>query len=114
MSPENTENFLNSLRSFSFPPHILQPTRITDHSETLIDNIFFNLSEHLTLSRNIVYDLIDHPPSFLIVQKYSSLPNNVKIYKRDYFNFNESALTQDIQSVDWEDVLDVNSDQCSV
>ena len=38
----STENFLNTLGSYYFQPQILQPTRITDHSTTLIDNIFFN------------------------------------------------------------------------
>ena len=49
-----------------FQPLILQPTRITDHSATLIDNIFFNSLEHFTISGNIVYDLTDHLPNFLI------------------------------------------------
>ena len=52
-SHPDTDNFLNLLGSFSFLPHILQPTRITDHSETRIDNIFFNSLEHLTLRGNI-------------------------------------------------------------
>ena len=33
-----SDNFLNTLRSLFFQPQILQPTRITDHSATLIDN----------------------------------------------------------------------------
>ena len=35
-----TNEFLDSLASISVIPYVLQPTRITDHSETLIDNIF--------------------------------------------------------------------------
>jgi len=58
-SHPDTGNFLHTLGSFNFQPHILQPTRITDHSQTLIDNIFFNSLEHLTLSGNIIYDLTD-------------------------------------------------------
>lgn len=41
-SHQETKNFLNALNSLFFQPQILQPTRITDHSATLIDNIFFN------------------------------------------------------------------------
>ena len=47
-SQPDTDNFWNTLGSFNFHPHILQPTRITDHSQTLIDNTFFNSLEHLT------------------------------------------------------------------
>ena len=109
-SHSDTDNFLNTLGSFNFLPHILQPTRITDRSQTLIDNICFNSLEHLALSGNIIYDLTDHLPNFLIIKKFTSLPNNVKIYKRDYYYFDESALIQAIQSVDWEGVLHANPD----
>ena len=37
------DEFLDSLVSNSFIPLILQPTRITSHSNTLIDNIFSNI-----------------------------------------------------------------------
>lgn len=40
-----------------FLPQILQPTRVTDHSATIIDNIFFNSLEHHSVSGNIVHDL---------------------------------------------------------
>ena len=63
--------------SFTFQPSLLNVGRVG------VDNIFFNSLEHLTLSGNIVYDLTDHLPNLLIVKKFTSLPNNVKIYKRD-------------------------------
>ena len=89
---------------FTFQPSLLNAQRVG------VDNIFFNSLEHLTWSGNIVYDLIDHLPNFLIVKKFTSLPNNVKIYKRNYSNFDESALIQDIQSVDLKGVLHANPD----
>ena len=64
-----TENFLNTLGSYFFHPQILQPTRITNHSATLIENIFFNSIEHHVISGNILYDLTDHLPNFLIINK---------------------------------------------
>ena len=39
--PESND-FLLMLNSFFLPPCILQPTRITERSATLIDNIFAN------------------------------------------------------------------------
>ena len=51
---QDTTNFVN-MPSLFFHPQILQPTRITDHSATLIDNIFLNSIEHLTTSGNIIY-----------------------------------------------------------
>ena len=50
-----SDNFLNTLGSLFFQPQILQPTRITDHSATLIiDNIFFNSIEHFVISGNLI------------------------------------------------------------
>ena len=37
-SHSETDEFLNILLTNFFQPHILQTTRITDHSATLIDN----------------------------------------------------------------------------
>ena len=41
-----TNKYLDSLALNSFIPHILQPTRITTHSKTLIDNVFLNIVSH--------------------------------------------------------------------
>ena len=41
-SHTSTNEFLDSLSSKMILPYILHPTRITDHSKTLIDNIFSN------------------------------------------------------------------------
>ena len=105
-----SDNFLNSLGSYFFQPQILQPTRITNHSSTLIDNIFFNSIEHFVISGNLVYDLTDHLPNFIIFNKFSSLPSNVKIYKRDFSLFNEPDLINEFQSINWQTVFASNSD----
>ena len=87
-----SDKFLNVLSSNFFQPHILQPTRITDHSATLIDNIFLNSLEHLVISDNIVYDLTNHLPNFLNMNKFTSLPQKVNLYKRDFSTFNSADL----------------------
>ena len=109
-SHPGTNDFLNTLVSSYFQPQILQPTRITDHSATLIDNIFFNSLEHFTISGNLIYDLTDHLPNFLIVSKLSSLQENIKIFRRDYSKLDEQALINDIQSIDWSLLFNCNSD----
>ena len=48
-----TNEFLDSLASNSFLPYILQPTRITSHSKTLIDNIFTNVIFPDSVSGNL-------------------------------------------------------------
>ena len=87
----------------------MQPTRITDHSATLIDNIFFNSLEHFKTSGNLIYDPTDHLLNCL-VSKFSSLPEIIKIFRRHYSNFDEQALSNDIQSIDWALLFNCNSD----
>ena len=96
----------------SFFPFFI-PTRITDHSATLIDNIFFNSIEHFTSSGNIVHDLTDHLPTFIVFNKFSTLPYNVKIFKRDYSKFMVQGLGQ-IQLIDWESVFVSNACPCNM
>ena len=48
-----TNGFLDSLASNSFLPYILQPTRISSHSKTLIDNIFTNINLADSISGNL-------------------------------------------------------------
>ena len=55
-----TNEFIDSLVSQYLLPHILQPTRVTDHSATIIDNIFANATEYDTISGNILNQIANH------------------------------------------------------
>ena len=46
-SHTDTDNFLNAMLTTNFQPQIIQPTRITEHSATLIDNIFLNTNREM-------------------------------------------------------------------
>ena len=48
-----TNEFLDSLSSHMFLPHIIQPTRISTNSKTLIDNIFSNIHTPSSVSGNL-------------------------------------------------------------
>ena len=113
-SHKETDDFLNILGSSFFLPQILQPTRITYHLATLIDNIFFNSLEHFTISGNIAYDLTDHLANFLIFNKFDSLPSGVKLFRRDYSTLNQQALISEIQLIDWQQVFRTDSNPSSM
>ena len=89
-SHQETKNFLNALNSLFFQPQILQPTRITDHSATLVHNIFFNSLDHFTISGNLIYDISDHLPNFIIITKYTALP------------YSESNLINNLNLINWD------------
>ena len=54
-SHNNTNEFIKSMVSHHLLPHILQPTRATDHSATIIDNIFTNATEYDTISVSVAH-----------------------------------------------------------
>ncbi len=51
-----TEDFLNTLYSFSLYPKITRPSRITSHCATLIDNIFTNVLDNNITSGLLIND----------------------------------------------------------
>ena len=80
----STNEFLDSLSSHNFLPHILQPSRVTTNSKTLIDNIFSNMAVP-NISGNLTASISDHFPQFLVAPNIffnASYPKS-NIYERD-------------------------------
>lgn len=67
----------------SFTTYISLPTRIIKHSETIIDNIFYNKIIPDLLSRNITTGMFDHLIQFLIEPPTFS-ENNEKTITHDF------------------------------
>ena len=92
---------MNTLTSSGFLPHILQPTRITDDSATIIDNIYGNNFANNSTSGNILIQMADHLAQFLIINKE---PDKIKpkvIYQRNYDAFDETSFIDDISIQNW-------------
>ena len=60
-----TSEFINSMLSGSFYPVINKPTRITEHSATIIDNIFCNFFNEKLFCGILYWDISDHLPIFM-------------------------------------------------
>ena len=84
-SHSETNDFINLMVSHYLLPHILHPTRVTDHSATIIDNIFTNNAESDTISGNILSQISDHFPQFLIMKNVTY--RNVTLFQHDYSKF---------------------------
>ena len=65
-----TYNFLELLFNHNFTPQITLPTRVTEISATLIDNIFVNNPSFKYLSGNITTSISDHLPQFIILENF--------------------------------------------
>ena len=107
---ERTEQFINTLDTYCFQSHIIKPTRITNHSATLIDHIYFNSLEHHTVSGNLLWDISDHLPNFLIINELTCSSYKPTIYKREYSSYKEEGLLAEVQSVNWEEVVPAEAD----
>ena len=114
-----TNEFLDSLASNSIIPLILQPTRITSHSNTLIDNIFYiihsntlidNVIDPDIISGNLTATISDHLPQFSkIPNMFGNIPGNKSnIYERDWSKFDRENFILDYFSVEWEDLLKID------
>ena len=97
-----TNEVLGSLASNSFIPLILQPTRITSHSNTLIDNIFSNVIDPDIRSGNLTATISDHLPQFAIIPNVfrNISGNKSNIYERNWSKFDRENFILDYCSID--------------
>ena len=57
-----------------------------------------------------MHDLTDHLPNFIILKKFSGLTFNIKLCKRDYSSFSQSALIDDVRTVNWQSIVEYDTD----
>ena len=74
-----TNEFLDSLASNSFVPYLLQPTWLTSHSKTLIENVFSNIISPEAIYCNLTSTISDHLPQFMIVPNIFSNPPETRL-----------------------------------
>ena len=97
------------LLSLGFMPIITKPTRITDHTATIIDHICTNTPEKLNKPAICLADISDHLPVFCTMA--NTLPTNIEPrFFRDLSHFNEEASHQYLIAVDFKTLIsnDVN------
>ena len=103
----STNEFLDSLSSHLFLPHILQPTRVGSNSKTLIDNVFSNAIFPNIISGNLTSSICGHLPQFLIAPNIFLNPQGLKynIYETDWSTFDQENFILDVFSTDWDQTL---------
>ena len=107
-SHSSTNDFLNTMISNSFLPYILQPTRVTDHSSTVIDNIFSNITDFVTSSGNITSLVADHFAQFLIIKKCHVSYKSCSYLVNDYSSFGKEKFIHDYSLINWSSLSDSN------
>ena len=102
-------DFLDLIYSHHIIPSVTKPTRITETSATIIDNILTNSNDELIRTNILVTDITDHFPTVLY-QNLNSLKqrtNQEKKYtfKRNHTEANIARFKKSLSSVNWKDVL---------
>ena len=111
---EKETSFLTCMAHFGLTVTSLLKSR-HQHEASLVQVVFTKeFFLYLTEWYPLVYDLSDHLPNFLIFNKFSSLPSNVKIFKRDYSKFDQQAFISEIQLIDWETIFASNDSACNI
>ena len=104
-------DFLDNLLSASFLPLISKPTRVTNHSATLLDIICTNIQPLPKAGVvNVVTDISDHFLVFTNLDAGSNKVTSTNKYKlrRKFTPENIALLQKKLDSVDWSDVYNAN------
>ena len=112
---KETGDYLDLLYSNGLIPVINRPTRVTDHSATLIDHIFTSNYTATSLYQGIlVTDISDHYPIFHIAQfDTSSKMADEYFYKRNMSQKNFEIFYNSMSELDWSEVTNINDCQSS-
>ena len=101
--------FYETLSSYGLVPFILLPTRITETSATIVDNIFTNNMTNTIHSGNITTNFSDHFSQFISIKRPKIDYKENQIYRRDYTNFSEQSFRDDVSIQNFNnELVDVN------
>ena len=109
-----TSDFVNNFFSHSLLPCIHHPTRVSEQRALVIDNIYTNATNANITSGNIVMQISDHFPQFLILKNTQVGHDKLESFKYDYSRFKEDKFLDDFNQIDFTYLensdLDVNNE----
>ena len=92
----NYKFFYEQMYSYGLLAQITQPTRVTENTATIVDNIFSNNMDNKILSGNIITDFSDHYSQFVSVIRDKIDYKSIKMFKRDYSKFSDDSFRDDV------------------
>ena len=110
-----TADFNDTMHSSGLVPLITRPTRVTENSATLIDNIFTNkvVSYDESVYGILVTDISDHYPIFCVDKILKHKTIDLIFVRRDYSEKNKSSFLNDLALMNWQDVYSTANTQCA-
>ena len=92
--------------SYGTLPQIIQPTRVTPNTATIIANIFTNNITDDIICGNILLTFSEHLSQFVSVNRGKIDYKKINIYERDYSKFTVESFRDDLSIQNWDLTLD--------
>jgi len=103
-----TGDFLHTMMSNSFYPAITKPTRITEFSATIIDNIYCNATSN-SLAGIVYKNISDHLPIFVMNDTEVKRVKEVRsVETRELSSGNIIKFQERIKNFDWSYITEIN------
>ena len=104
----NIMSFLDIMNSHLILPQIFLPTRVTEHSKTLIDNIFSTPTESGTISGNLCYSISDHLPQVCLFPKLDNYGTGEDgpYFHKDWSKFSQEDFLLDYFDIEWNTIFE--------
>ena len=105
------------MTAHGFSQLISKPTRITDHSATLIDHIYTNRVQDICKSGLVTYDMSDHIGTYVSIALYDkidyryALDENLRADNMKFNEENQAKFKDLLENENWDDVLNETDTQ---
>ena len=100
--------FLDTLGSYSLKPYINKPTRITENSKSLIDNIFISSIPCSASSGNFLTGLSDHLIQFTVLKNSFFKPDASIKYYKDWKKFDSFNFCNKFNNFEWIEAMQLD------
>ena len=109
----NTTNLVNEIHNFNFLPYSLLPTRITNHSATMIDHVYSNINFTDACYCKVgllCSDISDHCGNFMFLCNKKSKPTSVeRPLIRLFTKKNIDLFKASLNNTDFSEMYDCNN-----
>ena len=97
-------------------PYILHRTRVTGHSQTIIENAFSNYVSKVAMCSNLTSTISDHLLQILFIPSmFSDNPDTKSnIFEKSWTNFNQAEFVMDYFDKGWSNILNLKHGNVNV
>lgn len=110
----NTTSFIDGILDSKFLPYVYLPTRITDHSSSIIDHVYSNdlfTDHHFCKAGLIINDIADHCANFMLVidnKLTKNITDTDNILTRNFSKTNFDNFHYQLHATDWSNIYNLS------